>query len=214
MESQVRSRAPSPPRHARRPSHSKLPPGSEIALSRDGTPLLVRAIRPTDRQALAENFDHLSEETRYRRFLAPIKRLTERDLAYLTDVDHRDHEALIALTAIGEIVGVARYIRLDARPATAEVAVTVADDWQRGIGTMLLRRLAVRARANGVTCFLGICLSRNADMIGMLRHLGPERPTRGDDPAIVEIEVEIPADPDSAELRSAVRRAATGPRLH
>lgn len=36
----------------------------------------------------------------------PIKRLTEGDVRYLTEVDHLDHEALIALTSDDEIVAV------------------------------------------------------------------------------------------------------------
>jgi hypothetical protein len=76
--------------------------------TRDGVSLEVRPIEPGDREALAEGFQHLSVESRYRRFLTPVKALTRLSLDYLTRLDHRDHEALIALTGGGEIVGVAR----------------------------------------------------------------------------------------------------------
>ena len=36
----------------------------------------------------------------------PIKRLTEGDVRYFTEVDHRDHDGLIALTSDDEIVAV------------------------------------------------------------------------------------------------------------
>lgn len=51
----------------------------------------MRPIRPDDKSALSRAFEHLSEESRYRRFLAPIKRLTGSDLAYLTELDHHGH---------------------------------------------------------------------------------------------------------------------------
>ena len=68
-------------------------------------------------------FDDLSDETRYRRFLAPIKQLTSDEITYFTEVDHRDHEALIALTADGEIVWIARYSRFGPESTGPEVAV-------------------------------------------------------------------------------------------
>lgn len=78
--------------------------------------------------------DHLSEGERIR----------------LTAVDHRDHEALVAFNRAGELVEVARYFRLEDRPAAAEVALTVADRWQqRAIGTALLERLMAKAQAAG-----------------------------------------------------------------
>jgi GNAT superfamily N-acetyltransferase len=77
------------------------------------------------------------------RKLAPIKQLTSDQLAYFTELDHRDHEALVAVTPSGRIVGVARYIRFGKGSTGAEVAVTVADEWQqRRVGYALLRALA------------------------------------------------------------------------
>ena len=147
--------------------------------TRDGAQLVVRPIRATDKEALREAFDHLSADSRYDRFLAPIKRLTSHELEYLTELDHFDHEALIAISPDGDLVAVSRYVCLEDRPRTAEVAVTVADAWQgRGIGTLLLRRLAARARKAGVVNFLGVCLAHNERMRELFEELGPEVTTR------------------------------------
>jgi acetyltransferase len=79
---------------------------------RDGTRVLIRPIEPEDRTALAEGFQHLSPESRYRRFFAPVIGLSEGDLDYLTRVDHHAHEALVAVEeTTGEGVGVARYVQ-------------------------------------------------------------------------------------------------------
>ena len=110
---------------------------------------------PTYKAHFESGFAKLSRESRYFRFLADRKELTESDLTYLTEVDFDNHYAIVAFTQdeSGEVigVGVARYVRLADRSDTAEVAVTVADDYQRrGVGTMLYDRLLAAARAAGI----------------------------------------------------------------
>ena len=139
---------------------------------RDGTPIEIRPISGSDKEALAAAFERLSPESRYRRFFRPLKRLTATDLRYLTEVDHRDHEALVAIGPDGDLIGVARYIRSEEDPASAEVAVTVADDWQsRGVATLLLERLVERARAEGIGHFLALVLGENRDAVELFRQL-------------------------------------------
>lgn len=128
------------------------PAEPEIVTIRDGTVLYVRPVHPTDKPHFEKGFAKLSRESRYFRFLADRKELTEGDLSYLTEVDFDNHYAVVAFTRdeqdgiIG--VGVARYVRLPGRSDAAEVAVTVADDFQRrGVGTMLYDRLLAAARA-------------------------------------------------------------------
>jgi RimJ/RimL family protein N-acetyltransferase len=163
--------------------------------TRDGVELVVRPIAADDREALREHFEALSEETRYRRFMAAIKHLSERELTRLTDLDHRDHEALIALTTDDELVGVARFFRLPGDAGRAEVAVTIADAWQsRGVGTALLHMLAERADELGVHCFVATCLAHNRPMLDLFRELGTAVSETPGDPGVVEVEVELPTD--------------------
>jgi len=63
---------------------------------RDGSRLVVRPVRPDDRALLLAGFERLGPESRYKRFLAPMPELTDDVVAYLTSVDHHDHEALAA----------------------------------------------------------------------------------------------------------------------
>ena len=139
---------------------------------RDGTRLLVRHIRPTDKRLLNAGFEHLSDETRRKRVLAPKPRLTAGDLRYLTEVDGRDHVALIALEMDDwkRPVAVARYVRLRDEPQTAEVAITVDDEYQgRGIGRRLGILLADEARANGITRFSAEILGENIAALRLMR---------------------------------------------
>jgi putative redox protein len=136
--------------------------------------LLIRPIRPDDKAAMVEGFEHLSDESRYRRFLAPHGRLTAAELRYFTEVDHHDHEAMVAIVPeTHDGVGVARYIRSDTEPTVAEIAVAVIDEWQgRGVGTRLISELADRARAEGITSFSAFVLADNEMMLGLLHELG------------------------------------------
>jgi GNAT superfamily N-acetyltransferase len=174
---------------------------------------MVRPIRPDDRDALHEAFLSLSEETRFRRFLRPVKELTGSELDYLTDVDHHDHEAVVAVDEAGEIVGVARYIRLADRPNEGEVAVTVRDEWQgRGVGTLVLRALIERARTEGVVAFTALCLASNRDMMILFDELGDGVRRTGAAQGAVELEIALPTDSHD-RVRPALRAAARAPDL-
>ena len=114
--------------------------------------LVIRPISPDDKEGLSEKFDRLSEQSRYRRFLAPHGRLSAAELRYFTEVDHHDHEALVAVDPrTRDGVGIARYVRWKKDPQSAELAVAVVDDWQhKGVGTRLASALAKRAREEGI----------------------------------------------------------------
>ena len=116
-----------------------------------GARLTARRIRPDDKPALARFFDRLSDESRRRRFLAPKPKLTTRDLAFFTEIDHDRHVALVALDRDGAIVAVARYAAWHGRRDRAEIAFAVADDWHgRGLGSALAGRLVEHARRSGL----------------------------------------------------------------
>jgi GNAT superfamily N-acetyltransferase len=172
-----------------------------------GSRIVVRPIRPSDRVLLSQIFDRLSAKSRFRRFLMPMPQLGDSQLYYLTEVDHRDHEALIALDAgTGQGVGVARYVRTGVE--VAEAAVTVADDWHgRGVGTALLELLAARGREAGFKRFSALVLHSNREILAVLRRLGPVELTEAGDGAL-EVVVELPPAGVSPHLRELLRQAA------
>jgi acetyltransferase len=148
--------------------------GERIVVLRDGSGVLVRPVRSTDILLLADGFARLSERSRRMRFLGPKRTLSPAELRYYADVDHHDHEALIALDpASGRGAGVARYVRDADDPQAAEIALTVTDDWQRrGLGTELLARLSYRARQEGIGRFTGVVSYDNVPMGMMMRGVG------------------------------------------
>jgi GNAT superfamily N-acetyltransferase len=178
--------------------------------------LEIRPISPTDKAALTLGFGRLSPESRYRRFLSPHDNLSLSELRYFTEVDHHDHEALVALDPeTGEGVGVARYVRSPDDPSVAELAVAVIDDWQcRGVGTVLVTALAERAREEGISSFTGLVLADNQAMLNLLGELG-EVEVSDPDAGAVQVKVEL-AEAGLGRLRALLRAVARGevrPRL-
>jgi GNAT superfamily N-acetyltransferase len=193
-------------REAAAPSTSELTlVGAPVQLA-DGAQVRLRPIRRADTEQLQRGFDRLSSESRYRRFLCPMDTLSDQMAAYLTEVDHHDHEAIVALAEkSGEGVGVARYVRYRDRPEVAELAVTVADDWQnRGLGTLLVQVLSARARAEGITSFSALMLASNQEMLELLEGLGPVRVVDREQ-GTVEVEMPIPQVGLSPALRKLLR---------
>jgi RimJ/RimL family protein N-acetyltransferase/nucleotide-binding universal stress UspA family protein len=178
---------------------------------RDGSSLIIRPIGPDDRALLRKGFEQLSEHSRYMRFQTPLPALSDEQLSYLTEVDHHDHEALVALEpASGEvdIVGVARFVRVN--DGVAECAIAVADEWQgRGVATELLDRLVDRAREEGVQRFTALVLAENAEALRLLERLGDTEQQRVG--SQVELEIELPAPRHrSPQLSLVLSSAARG----
>jgi len=176
-------------------------PGPSVALeleARDGTPILVRPVLPEDADRLREGFQALSEESRYRRFMAPMAELSDDLVRYLTQVDYREHMAWVAVDPTRPDqpgLGVARYVRVAEEPGVAEAAVTVVDSHHgRGIGTILLAMLALTARENGIVRFRGYVLEENAQVLEILRELGGA--VQQFEGSVMCVDVPIPEDPD------------------
>ena len=143
--------------------------------------------------------------------MAPIVRLTESQLRYLLDVDHADHEALLAIDEDGgEAVGVARFVRLEEDEGVAEAAVIVVDSWQgQGLGKALCLMLAERARELGMARFQATLLLENTAMMSLLESLGPVETTGREGPAVV-VTVELPETGLGDHMEGVLRIAAGG----
>lgn len=131
----------------------------------NGTPVLIRPIRADDKAMLASGLRRLSDASVQRRFLAPKRRFSRAELRYLTEVDGRDHVALVAeypAEPVRRLIAVGRFVRLHDDRDAAEVAIVVADDWQRrGLGSLMAERLADEARHLGIERFTATMASDN-----------------------------------------------------
>jgi len=150
---------------------------------RDG--LTIRQLRNGDTATVLSLFSRLGERSRVSRFCGAKPRLSDAELAQLARVDGGRHVLVGYVDGDPLPAGIARLVR---DGATAEIAVTVADDYQgRGIGTTLLGALAADARAAGITRFVATVCSDNPSILAILRKLpGPfELTWRGGDREVV-----------------------------
>jgi L-amino acid N-acyltransferase YncA len=139
----------------------------------DGTQILIRPIEAADKLRLSVAMSRLSRETIRRRFLTAKPRLTTAELRYLTEVDGRDHIALVATLASDpeSILAVARCVRMPEAPDTAEFAIVVGDPLQgRGLGSLLARELATAARCAGIRRFSATMAEENVAVRRLIAH--------------------------------------------
>jgi RimJ/RimL family protein N-acetyltransferase len=131
----------------------------------DGAPVVIRPIRPDDKGMLSDGLRRLSPQSAQRRFLTPKRSFSRAELRYLTELDGLDHVALVAeypCDPSRRLIAVARFVRHQTEPDAAEVAVTVADEWQgRGLGSLLGTHLAHLARNRGIRRFTATMASEN-----------------------------------------------------
>ena len=139
---------------------------------RDGAVAHVRPIAPTDADGIRRFHGGESAESIYFRFFAPMKTLSDKDVARFTQVDYDWRVALVA-TVRGEIIGIGRFDRLD--DTTAEVAFNIADAHQgRGVGSVLLEHLAAIGQERGLAKFVADVLPANRKMIQVFTEAGYE----------------------------------------
>ena len=149
---------------------------------RDGASLEVRALRPDDRAAMLESIGRFSNEALHRRFFAPKRNFSEREIDFFLNVDFESHVALVAVLSEDRrpvIVGGSRYVVC--RPGCAEVAFAIDDPHQkRGIATHLITHLIRIARAAALKEFVAEVLPENMPMLKVFERCGLAMTTRRD----------------------------------
>jgi acetyltransferase len=134
----------------------------------------VRAAGPGDRKAVERFVAHLSPASRYLRFLRAVRQLPQPLMDALLRFEPAVRATLLAfpIGAPAELIGLAQY-ESGARPDECEVAVVVADPWQRrGVASRMLCQLAAVARSGGFSVACAEILSDNHAAIELARRLG------------------------------------------
>jgi GNAT superfamily N-acetyltransferase len=142
----------------------------------DGQIIELRAIRPSDRDKLRDEFLKLSKATVRDRFYSIKLDLTPAELSYFTEVDFDHHVALVAELVSGtsrQPAAVGRLVRKSGQPDHSEIAITVTDSMQGyGIGKIMLRHLADCARQLGVRHMDASVMAGNTRMMKLIHNSG------------------------------------------
>jgi RimJ/RimL family protein N-acetyltransferase len=153
---------------------------SVTELLRDGSCIEIRALKPTDRDQLQSAVGRMSDESIQRRFFAPKRHFSEREIDFYVNVDFVNHVALVAVLNVegrALIVGGGRYIVI--QPGVAEVAFGLDDAYQgRGIGGLLMKHLTAIAREGGLRQLVAEVLPGNVAMLSVFKKAGLEMSTK------------------------------------
>jgi len=148
--------------------------------TKTGLTVRVRHIQATDAPHFVDIFEHMSSDSRYRRFHQSLDNPIPRRVWVWEEAERIAHayppmnNGLIAFADLPDQpnapIGAARYMGLE--PGVGEVAISVRDDLHgQGIGTYLLKMLAQEAQAAGVRKLVGTVQNSNEAMWRVLNRL-------------------------------------------
>lgn len=182
---------------------------------REGSPAFIRLSEPKDLDALRDFFHQLSPESKRRRFFSradPAEAL----LARLCDsTNPRSQLTLIVSRTVGgasRIIATGSYAARDG--ASAEVAFAVDDEFQgKGLGGLLLERLALLAARHGFVRFWALTRVENKRMLETFRNSGFPIHSKVEDEC-VEIDFSVAPSQDSVSQSEMRDRVFTTASLH
>jgi GNAT superfamily N-acetyltransferase len=137
---------------------------------RDRSTVRVRPVGSGDEPAMRAFLDGVSLDSLRRRFFGTPD--LDRTASSLVAASGSEDFGLVAETDSSRaVVAHAAWFRI--LPNCAEVACLVTDGWQgRGLGTLLVSRLAALAERRGVTTLVAEVLPRNREMITVFQRTG------------------------------------------
>ena len=164
---------------------------------RDGSPLVIRAIRRDDQDHMREAYSRLSPEAIYLRVFSPKNELTDAELKKLVEVDFEREVALVATVGSGtqeSVIGGGRYVRAGTGRRSAEIAFTVDGRYRgQGIASRLLQHLAAIARSQGIERFEAEVLAENHPMLSVFTRSGLPMERRREGGVVhVELALQLP----------------------
>ena len=165
---------------------------STVSVLRDGRHIEIRALQPGDRTALLDAIGRASPLSLYRRFFAIRRYFSEKEIAFMTEIDFVTHVALVAIAEENGnhvIIGGGRYVV--SKPGKAELAFAVIDQYQgQGIGTALASHLIAIAREAGLKELVADVLPENTSMLKVFEKSGLPISTERD-PDVTHVAVQL-----------------------
>lgn len=155
------------------------PERTEVLHLPDGRTVWLRPVHPLDAGPMATGFQLLNEDEVRRRYLHPVKALSEAYLSQLVNpVPGRDFVVVAAEPLPPGEALVGAVARLDRDPGgdSAEFAILVSHFLAgQGLGKAMMRRLVEWSETHGITRLWGDVLDDNTSMIALSQAIGFRR---------------------------------------
>lgn len=143
---------------------------------RDGSTAFIRIAQPQDREAFRAFFEHLSPESKQKRFFSLATPRGEWIDTLCDASNPRRQLSLIVLRSTGgapRIIATGSYLVDKDKDDIAEVALAVDDAFHgKGLGSLLLERLALLAVSHGITRFWAVTHVDNRPMLEVFHRSG------------------------------------------
>jgi acetyltransferase len=184
------------------PGHSHADaPAQALFRSRRGQLIVARPAAPGDAGMLAALLAGLSQQTLFLRYCMPMPRMAPemvaREAARLGQPRSAQHLTVVALAntaGVQQLIGVGELARDASSPAVAEIALVVADAYQRaGIGSALCDYLVAAARRQGLAALRAEALSENVAVRRMVARSGAPYTTETRQ-GMTSIQIELRSD--------------------
>ncbi len=177
-----------PERSLKESIHGVYPARLEETRKIDGQDVTIRPIKPVDERRIQEHFYNLEKDDVISRFFHEKTSFLRDDIEDILQIDYVDDLTVVALVGefgFGKIVGVGECL-LDPARNMAEVAFSISREFQgKGLGKILMKKLAEAARENGIAGLMAYTSPENQGMIQLFKTLPYKVKTAFDEDMIV-----------------------------
>jgi acyl-CoA hydrolase/GNAT superfamily N-acetyltransferase len=146
----------------------------EETIDMEGEEMTVRPVKPVDERRIQEHFYNLDKDDVVARFFHEKTSFVKEEVEGVSQIDYVKDLTVVAVVGefgFGRVVAIGEYL-IDPATNVAEIAFSVSKDYQKkGMGKILLKKLASAARENHISGLVAYTSPQNRGMIKLFNQL-------------------------------------------
>jgi acyl-CoA hydrolase/GNAT superfamily N-acetyltransferase len=154
--------------------HGVYPIHLEETIVIEGETVTVRPAKPVDVRRIQEHFYNLNKDDVIARFFHEKTSFLQEEVEEVSQIDYVKDLTVVAVVGefgFGRVVAIGEYL-IDLATNVAEIAFSVSKDYQKkGMGKILLKKLASAARENHISGLVAYTSPHNRGMIKLFNQL-------------------------------------------
>jgi acyl-CoA hydrolase/GNAT superfamily N-acetyltransferase len=154
--------------------HGVYPIHLEETIDIEGQEVTVRPAKPVDERRIQEHFYNLDKDDVVARFFHEKTSFLQEEVEDVSQIDYVKDLTVVAVVGefgFGRVVAIGEYL-IDPATNVAEIAFSVSKDYQKkGMGKILLNKLAAAARENHISGLVAYTSPQNRGMIKLFNQL-------------------------------------------